>query len=182
MPTMKLRDSIVTLLNPCPDVSERELGERMKLLVPAPDVPAFAIEVKWSSGSEAEEVALAPGESIELAEPVAADLEKAFRHRGLVIVERHEDETSARRHGLLKAIEFFRSRGTESILEVQGQRGWTDEHVLNLRNSGLRSQHLNKAREEVLQEELERIAAGEAPSVATKHAKNRSKNGRRRAA
>lgn len=159
MPFMKLNDKIVTLLNPCPEVSEAALGERAELLIVPPDTPAFSMALAWGAGGEAEEVTLQAGEMVNVPEPVARDLEKAFRHRGLVIVENHASEQAARRVGLTRAIEFFRSRGSESIVDIQSARGWHDDQVSKMRNAGLRAQFLNRAREEVLLEHLEGLGA-----------------------
>lgn len=160
MPTINLRDPVVHLLNPCPTVSTEEVHRRAKLLQGGSGHSShddFGIKVTWSSGSEGESVEVASGSDLQLPSKVARQLEKHFGHRGLVIIENHRSRRDAMISGIVKAIGFFRTRGAQSILSIQAQRGWGEDQVEKMRDGELRSQFVNVAREEILREYLEEI-------------------------
>lgn len=160
MPTINLRDPVVHLLNPCPMVSTEDVQRRAKLRQGVSGQGSqddFGIKVTWSSGSEGESVDVASGADLQLPSKVARQLAKHFGHRGLVIVEDHRSREDAMIAGLAKAVGFFRTRGTQSILAVQAQRGWSEEQIEKMRHGELRSQYVNVAREEILLEYLEEL-------------------------
>ena len=116
----RLASRVLTVFNPLPGITEKDVCEHAGLPVPraGSDKPVFSMALLWSAGADKEFLAIAPGETRAIGEEYARQLERDHREEGLVIVEDFDgDKEAAQIEGFHHAIEFYRTNGLSAIME-----------------------------------------------------------------
>jgi hypothetical protein len=105
-------------------------------------------------GSHEEIGIIQPGDQIEIQDAGAEIMVNLYQECGLVAIGPNDDEREASIRGLEKAIAFYNYRGDQQ-LAILGMQ-FSDDEMRRLKRE-FRGLYVNQAREQILQEELNRL-------------------------
>ena len=170
-----LRETMVHIHNPLPNISDVELLKRADLeLIEGSDRPfLFSWTWKYDTGVNFEQLRVLPGEFSPVRKSEALSFIAEFGEQGAVMVEDPEDAEEvlkAKLKGLNAARKFWLDRGTRRAQAYRKVQGIGKEE-LEEQKSDLWPYWRNQAAAEVCEEEMKRLKDG--GEVVTPKAKKR---------
>lgn len=153
-------ETLVTLMNPNPETLISEVYERAGVRrVRVKDGAVFALEVQIGTDpTDREKLELQPGETLDLVAAKAADAIAEKGHRGLCILN-PADPYQSMIDGLTRAVDFWSVWGDEALIKFQTFRGHTERELEVLKNKDYAPFLLNRAKTEIVLEEIDRLNA-----------------------
>lgn len=154
-----LGEAIDTLVNPCPEMTERELYIECELVPPAnaEKRQAFAIEHRHSTGLEEEFLTMQPGESRQIPTSIAKSIYREHVEQGMALIPAGtEDVRPLILRALDAAINFFRENGVMRLEKHTLRKGWGDQTLKRMRQQHA-GYYLNEKKADILQTLRDRL-------------------------
>jgi hypothetical protein len=161
---MKFSEKMVTLLNPCPKITEAELctmDDKYPKLAPevnSDQRQAFNIEFKWSAGSEADILVLGPGEERPAPQELARSIIREVGEQGLVMITeaapgKNKEAMRLQQiiQGLRVAITFYAENGILRLSKMRRRHGWSEQEMHQMEHQH-RAYYLNQRKHDLIEE------------------------------
>lgn len=154
------------LLNPLPKVTLGDVYEAADLNPPSKirnnwKEKAFNIDIRYSAGSEGQEMTLAPGKTVELPEQVANEVyDNRLKQIGLACISSEDSEDVAKQkvlEALSRAADHYQTLGTVQINKLMAKRNHTPEHVEQFKDSIYGTFLASRQKEKMIRDEIKKV-------------------------
>lgn len=156
MSDFKFFGKMGTVMNACPKITRKEVIERAGFSWKPSDGPSdvndFVIELVY--GAHQEVGSIEPGNAMEMQLQGADIMYGIYGEQGLIVLAPGRSEKELRLQGLQRALDFYNYRGSQQLALVGMQL--TEDEMRRLRREH-RGLYVNQVREELIQEEIDRL-------------------------
>lgn len=163
-----ISQSTVIAYNPLPKITRAQVAEKAGIYDPRADGrDAFLLDWTFSSGAEAESVALAPQEFRILKKDEATWMLNDLKDEGLVVVDVAPGDfkssnpvvKAAVLAALHRAKNFYFQNGKERLMKQQAAHGYNTEQMETFKNNKFAPLVLNSAKEAEIDKEIARLSS-----------------------